>query len=87
MQLFVSGMLAMGYLVAALVFLRFWRQTGERLFGYFSLAFFIFACQRSALALTVIAGQDAIWPYSLRLAGFVLFLAAIVDKNVRRRDA
>jgi hypothetical protein len=83
MSLFISGLLTMGYAVAALFFARFWRQTGERLLGIFSLAFVIFACQRAALAFSVMAGEDAIWPYSLRLAGFGLILIAILEKNLR----
>ena len=87
MSLFISGLLTMGYLVVALFFARFWRQTGDRLLGMFALAFLVFACQRGALAFTVMAGEDAIWPYGLRLAGFCLILIAIVDKNLRPSKA
>jgi hypothetical protein len=83
MSLFISGLLTMGYVVAALFFARFWRQTGDRLLGLFALAFAIFACQRAALAFTVMAGEDAVWPYGLRLAGFILIVIAILDKNMR----
>jgi hypothetical protein len=46
----LAGALAMGYLVAMLFFFRFWRDTRDRLFLLFGIAFLIFAGQRAALA-------------------------------------
>ncbi len=80
-MLIVSGVLAMGYAVAALFFVRFWHDTGERLFLYFGLAFAMLTIQRLTLALAINAGQDTIWSYVLRLAAFALLLAGIVEKN------
>ena len=77
----ISGAIVMGYGVAAVFFLRFWRETRDRLFLIFSLAFWILGIQRLALALSSVAGEDQTWLYLLRLLGFVLILAAIVDKN------
>ena len=74
----ISGILAAGYLVAALFFLRFRRETGDRLFLVFSVAFALLAVQRLALALTT---RSETLIYGLRLLAFVLILAAIVDKN------
>ena len=77
----ISGMLVAGYLVAALFFLRFRRETGDRLFLAFSVAFTLLAVQRLALALTPASGRSEVLIYGLRLLAFVLILAAIVDKN------
>jgi hypothetical protein len=77
----VAGALTMGYLVVALFFLRFWRQTADRFFMFFSASFAILAIQRVALALTVDVRDNDVWLYSLRLLAYVLILAAIVDKN------
>ncbi len=77
----ISGALVMGYLVAATFFLRFWRQTTDRLFALFSVAFVILAVQRLALALVTDVAAGAVWLYALRLLGFLIILAAIVDKN------
>jgi hypothetical protein len=77
----ISGAIVMGYGVAALFFLRFWRETRDRLFLIFSLAFWILGIQRLALNLSPVTGEDRTWLYLLRLLGFVLILGAIVDKN------
>jgi hypothetical protein len=77
----VSGALGMGYAVVALFFLRFWRDTGDRLFLWFAVAFAILLGQRMALSLTQEWLENTVWLYSLRLAAFLLILIAIVDKN------
>jgi len=84
MVLFLGGMLAMGYIVAALFFLRYWRRTRERLFGAFAIALFLLALQRALLAADLAIVEDRTWYYVLRLAAFVLILLAIVDKNRER---
>jgi len=76
--LFLSGFLMMGYCVASLFFLRFWRQTRDRLFAWFAAAFATLALQRAVLSLAV-EPADAV--YLLRLAAFAMILVAIVDKN------
>jgi len=82
--LFLSGVLTMGYLVASIFFLRFHRQSGDRLFAWLSAAFFILAVQRVlVVALTASAYAEVV--YVVRLLAFVLILIAIWDKN-RRAD-
>jgi hypothetical protein len=76
-----AGAIAMAYAVCALFFLRFWRQTGDRLFAVFSLAFWLFALQRLALALTEPVEEARTGLYLVRLFGFLLILGAIIDKN------
>jgi hypothetical protein len=77
----ISGALVMGYFVAGLYFLRFWRDTRDRLFGIFAAAFWLLAAQRAALALTADPTGEQVVLYSVRLLAFVLILAAIIDKN------
>lgn len=77
----VSGALVAGYAVAGLFFLRFWRETRDRLFGIFAVAFWLLAAQRLALALTEDPNGDQLLLYGIRLLAFVLILVAIVDKN------
>lgn len=81
MVLFLGGMLAMGYLVAALFFLRYWRRTRERLFASFAIALVILAVQRALLAADLAIVEDRTWYYGLRLLAFVIILLAIIDKN------
>jgi hypothetical protein len=76
-----AGAITMAYAVCALFFLRFWRQTGDRLFAVFSLAFLLFALQRLALALTGPVEEARTSLYLVRLFGFLLILGAIIDKN------
>jgi hypothetical protein len=76
-----SGVLLMGYALAGLFFLRFWKETRDRLFGIFAGAFFLLACQRFALAVIPEHDQDPVVLYTVRLLAFVLILWAIIDKN------
>ena len=85
MVLFLGGVLAMGYFVAGVFFLRYWRRTRERLFASFAVALFILALQRALLAANFAIIEDDTWYYALRLLAFVLILFAIVDKNRARR--
>ncbi|HEX8692364.1 MAG TPA: DUF5985 family protein [Longimicrobium sp.] len=77
---FVAGALAMGYFVAALYFLKFWRDVRDRLFLLFALAFALLAVQRVALA-WLSESTDAVALYALRLLAFLVIAAAIIDKN------
>ena len=81
MNQLLSGVIVTGYLVAGLFFLRFWKQSRDRLFAMFALAFWLLAAQRLALALTTQIFEDVIWLYVIRLLAFLLILAAIIDKN------
>lgn len=81
MVLFLGGMLAMGYLIAAVFFLRYWRRTRERLFATFAVALLILALQRALLAANLAIIEDQTWYYGLRLLAFVLILWAIIDQN------
>jgi hypothetical protein len=74
---FLSGVLTLGYAVAALYFLRFWRESRDPLFGWFAAAFALLACQR--LILVTIRENDIL--YVVRLAAFIMILVAIVQKN------
>ncbi|HET6513464.1 MAG TPA: DUF5985 family protein [Candidatus Kapabacteria bacterium] len=78
----ISGALIMGYFVAALFFMKFYRATKDRLFALFSTAFWILCAQRTALALTTRTVEDATIFYVIRLVAFLIILYAIIDKNV-----
>jgi peptidoglycan/LPS O-acetylase OafA/YrhL len=77
----VSGAILMGYAVCALFFLRFWRQTRDRLFLVFAVAFGLLGMQRLALVLTEPLEEWRTGLYMVRLVAFLLILGAIVDKN------
>ena len=83
---FLSGAVTAGYLVAAGFFWRFFRRTHDRLFVAFSVAFVFFALNQALLGLFHVATEPESLVYVLRILGFVVILAAILDKNVRRRS-
>ncbi len=80
----ISVIQAIGATAAGAVgmfFFRFWRDTADRLFLFFAIAFWLMA--GSYLALAVFDPNDEGRPYVsvLRLVAFALIIAAIVDKN------
>ena len=81
MTSFLVGMVAMASLVVALFFLRFWKQTRDRFFFYFALAFFVDALGRTALGLQTVPAEHEPLIYVGRLVTFALILWAIIDKN------
>ena len=83
---FASGMIAMGYLAAGVLFLRFWRRTGDSLFAAFAAAFVLFAVNQGLVALLGLEGDERGWLYLLRLAGFTLIIVAILGKNLGARS-
>ena len=80
---FFSGAVTLGFLVAAGFFLRFWRQTADRLFLAFALAFVLFALNQALASFLTVVIEPASLIYALRVLGFLIILAAIVDKNYR----
>jgi hypothetical protein len=83
---FLSGAIVMGFLVAGLFFLRFWKRTHDRLFLAFTLAFWLLGLTQGLLAISVAPVEERSWLYLLRLTAFVLILWAIWDKNARQRS-
>ena len=82
---FMSGLIAMGYLVAGLFFLRFWTRTRDGLFLAFAAAFWLLALNQTLLAITNVELEERSWFYLLRVAAFLLIIAAVVRKNGERR--
>jgi hypothetical protein len=76
------GAIALGYAVAGLFFLRFWRDTRDRLFAFFALAFFVLAVNR--LISGLFPDHRGSHVYWIRFAAFALILLAILDKNRTR---
>jgi hypothetical protein len=77
----LAGGILLGYLVIALFFLRFWRQTRARLFLCFAVAFLILAFER----LMLLAGPTELVHlplfYGTRLIAFLVIAWAIWDQN------
>ena len=85
MEQFLQGAIAMGFLTAGLMFLKFWRRTHELLFLAFSGAFWLLGIQQVWLALTQIPVEERSPLYLLRLLAFILIIAAFWIGSRQRR--
>jgi hypothetical protein len=84
--IFVAGLSSMGFAVAALFFVRFWRRTRDDLFLAFGFAFVLMALNQGLPALFNVPREEQSPFYLLRLAAFILIIVAIIGKNMKRRD-
>ena len=81
---FLWGASALGACAAAVFFVRFWRETGDRLFAFFAIAFLAMAVNWGGLAATLPADEARTYFHLARLAAFALILVAVIDKNRSR---
>ena len=86
MNLMLLGAIAMASLVAGLFFLRFWRDTGDRLFLYFAISFLIEGGNRAALGMSADPNEGRPFFYFVRFISFLLILIAIVQKNIGKAN-
>lgn len=85
MNQLLAGAIAMGSMVIALFFLRFWRNTQDRFFLYFALSFLIEGVHRVYTSFDLSASEDTPHHYIVRLLAYLLILWAIVEKNWPRQ--
>lgn len=78
---FVLGGTTIACLAIALFFLRFYRDTADRLFAAFAGAFLIFGINRLILTLTDEDADGRTYAYTLRFLAFMLVVWGIADKN------
>jgi hypothetical protein len=86
MHHFVWGGLSIACFTAALLFLRFWALTRDRLFLFFALGFAVFAASWTWMALSIGAPDVEARHYMYylpRLLAFSLIILGILDKNRR----
>jgi hypothetical protein len=83
MVTFLYGAAAMGCGVVGLFFWHFWRQSVDRLFLMFALAFWMLALDRAVLGLLSFATEWRQYVFLIRLIAFCLILYGIFDKNRR----
>lgn len=81
MNEFLMGASALASGVAGLFFLRFWKESKDRLFAIFAVAFWLLGLTRIALAFTPRPSAEHHYLYLIRLLAFSLILVAIIDKN------
>lgn len=80
---FLSGAVTFGFLISGLFFARFWRRTGDSFFLAFSGAFILLGINQALLVFSGIPVEERSPFYLLRLAAFLLIIAAIIRKNAR----
>ncbi len=81
---FLHGVATMGCLAIGVFFWKFWRESADRLFQFFALAFWILAVDYGILGVVSFATETRVYVFALRLLAFGLILYGIVDKNRRR---
>ena len=82
---FLQGFCAASAWAVGLFFLSFWRETRDRFFAYFGIAFWMLAGSWLLLGVVSPTEEQRPYIYALRLAAFLLFIAATIDKNRSRR--
>ena len=76
----MGGAILFGFAVAALLLLRFWRRTRDRLLLWFAIAFALLGVQRGVVLL--MQNEELAAPsYLLRLVAFGMIIWAVADKN------
>jgi uncharacterized membrane protein len=80
---FLGGLVTMGFLIAGLFFLKFWRRTRDGLFLAFAAAFALLGLNQALITLTDIPVEERSPLYLIRLAAFLLIIASIFLKNRR----
>lgn len=87
MNQLLLGAIGTASLIAGLLFARFWRRTGDRLFLLFAASFGVEGFNRLLMGLRAGASDYEPLYYLIRLGAFLLILVAIAEKNrsVRRR--
>src|SRR5687767_2562026 len=78
---FLRGAIFLGCVVAALFFVRFYRQTQDRLFLLFAAGFGVLSFNWVTLAFYRVADETRHYAFAVRLAAFALILGGIIDKN------
>lgn len=82
---FLLGAISIANLVAALLFMRYWRSSRDRFFLYLVASFLLEAINRAATAIEPAIEGEAPAHYVVRLVAYLLILLAIWEKNRARR--
>lgn len=84
MHQFLLGALTIASWMTALFFLRFWRQSGDRLLLVFATAFFVLGIDSGVRGIWEPSSDVRHYYFLIRLLAFVLLIGGIIDKNRSR---
>lgn len=82
-QAFLRGALFLGCVVIGLIFLKYWKETRDRLFVFFVAAFWLLGAHWVALTIVDPPVETKHYLFLLRLAAFLSLLIGVLDKNRR----
>lgn len=82
LELFLLGFLAALYLVAGIVFFKFWKRTGDPLFLAFAASFGIRCINDANRASMAHPNEASLWTFVVGVMSTGLILVAIVWKNM-----
>jgi hypothetical protein len=85
MNLFILGAVAMASSVVGLIFAKLWRESRDRLYLLFAIAFWLEAIARGARVFLADPSEAGALLVALRIGAYGLILIAIADKNFVRR--
>ena len=85
MDQFMLGAIVVSCGAIGLFFLRFWKRSGDKLFAFFAVAFWLLGVNWLLLALTD-RHEPQVLLYMIRLAAFVSILIGIWLKNREQRS-
>jgi hypothetical protein len=78
---FLNGAVAMACVAIGAFFMRFWRDSSDRLFLCLAVAFWIFAINYAALGVLPRSDERLPYMFVLRLIGFVAIIAGLILKD------
>ncbi len=82
---FLIGVIATASMASGVFFLKFWRNTRDKLFLAFALAFIIEAINRTAVLTLPQPNEGRPAIYIVRCLAFLLIVAGIINKNRQAR--
>ena len=78
---FLQAVSATAAWISAAMFVRYWRQSRDPLFGYFASAFTLMGLSWAILSVVNPTADASPYVYGMRLIAFLLIIVAVVVKN------
>ncbi len=82
---FISGAIVMGFGIACLLFVKYFRRTQQKLFLIFAASFFLLAVNYGWLAITQIPSEERSPIFLMRFIAFALIPVAIFQSTRREK--
>ena len=83
---FFRGGTMVALIGCAVFFFRFWRQTKDRLFAYFTVSFLVMAVSHALVVFLGSLGESLPHAYLVRLLAFLLIAVGIIEKNLPKKE-